>query len=458
MSEILYTFIVPSINLSISDSGNTPNISINNTGDLPNLSITQSGDTINVSIEQSGNPPNVNIYDYFLHAESHLKGGADQIDHNLLFGVQGGESGNYYHLNSGEYSNLVTGQIIRPSGTSFDFIKGDGSLDNTSYVKVEDLASSLTLYPTSATSDISGYYKLVTTPLDVNYDDPALNIPTGPITGSDQLIASLASESGLLVGDLGIFNITTIGNIKKTGGSTSSKATFHFEVHKRDSGGTEELIAMSSETLEVTEDFYVQFFAAAVFNDGVFDASDRVILKFYGTKIGGGSSPSYNFQFGGTTPVRVLLPVPVHVLLSDYLPYEGAIKDVDLGIYNLSAANIYSNGDLVATTGHLQSYVSGASGYLQAQISANPAYFETSINYTALSTDSTINCLSGLTLFLPTASGLAGKIYRVKTVATGAVIVTGFASETIDGETFQSLTQWDCMEIQSNGTSGWVII
>lgn len=38
-------------------------------------------------------------------------------NHNALDGKQGGQSNQFYHLTSGEYSNLVTGEVVRPEET-----------------------------------------------------------------------------------------------------------------------------------------------------------------------------------------------------------------------------------------------------------------------------------------------------------------------------------------------------
>jgi hypothetical protein len=51
------------------------------------------------------------------HSVTHQKNGSDELAHNLLGGLDGGQSGEYYHLTSGEYSNLVTGSVVRPNET-----------------------------------------------------------------------------------------------------------------------------------------------------------------------------------------------------------------------------------------------------------------------------------------------------------------------------------------------------
>jgi hypothetical protein len=63
--------------------------------------------TINVGVDETtliqagiGLPP---------HSVTHTNGGSDELNHNLLAGLQGGSGGQYYHLSSGQYFNLITG-------------------------------------------------------------------------------------------------------------------------------------------------------------------------------------------------------------------------------------------------------------------------------------------------------------------------------------------------------------
>ena len=63
-----------------------------------------------------------------------------------------------------------------------------------------------------------------------------------------------------------------------------------------------------------------------------------------------------------------------------------------------------------------------------------------------------------VTITLPTAVGIGGRMYTVKCIDdTNTVTVTGDGSETIDGETAQTLNQWDSMRIVSDGEN-WLII
>ena len=216
---------------------------------------------------------------------------------------------------------------VTATGTTNQFIKGDGTLgttvtrtselindgDNgsTHFISLQDLPSNLILYATTAASDISGYSKLVTSLTDPSYNTGATDVSTGAITGTDQLISSLASPTNIIIGNPGVFNITTVGNIRRISGT--GDATFYFQAYKRTSGGTETLVAISDNTLPIGNGTYAEFLAIGLWNDGVFLSTDRIVLKFYANRIAGGSNPTFEFQFGGSTPVRTFVPIPLNV-------------------------------------------------------------------------------------------------------------------------------------------------
>jgi len=192
-------------------------------------------------------------------------------------------------------------------------VSGD-SVDNTDPLNpiVKSIAN-LSFYSTTAASDIAGYVKLVTNITDPDYDDPGVNIPTGAITGQNMLLSSLAAAPGVFIGNPGVITISTVGEIRRTSGT--GLAEFYFEAYLRDSGGTETLIGISNNTAPVSQSVYTQFQASLLLNNGVFTATDRLVLKFYGNRIAGGSNPQYDFLFGGTNPVRTLFPIPAGLLV-----------------------------------------------------------------------------------------------------------------------------------------------
>ena len=231
----------------------------------------------------------------------------------------------------------------------------DGDDGISHFITLNDLPSNLTLYATNAASDISGYFKLVSSITDPSYNTVAVNIPTGPITTTNQFIASLATSPNVIVGNPGIFNVTTIGNIQKLSGT--GNAEFYFEVWKRVAAGTETLITTSAYTLPVLNSGYAEFSASALWNDGVFLATDRIVLKYYATRIVTGSDPSYQFQFGGLSPVRTLVPIPLTVAPGNAISIVS--KDIaDSAVLTgttastlmksvLIPANTYTTGDVV---------------------------------------------------------------------------------------------------------------
>ena len=206
-------------------------------------------------------------------------------------------------LYDNDLSNLIASNV-KAAIDELDLKKAD----------VEKLSSNIILYPTITAADVSGYFKLVN-----SVDDPAYpaetNVSTGIIGDTDTLISTLIADANLFVGNPGIINITTLGQIRQTSGNRH--AVFWFELWKRDGSGTETLIATSGNTPPVSSNTFEQFAENALLNNGVFVSTDRIVIKFYGVKSEtGGSDPVYEFKFGGSDPVRTLIPVPISVIPS----------------------------------------------------------------------------------------------------------------------------------------------
>jgi hypothetical protein len=203
----------------------------------------------------------------------------------------------------------VGGGGVVPTKTSDLINDGD---DGNPFISLNDLPSNLVLYPTTAASDIPTYFKLVSSITDPSFDAVAVNVSTGAITTANQFISALVTTPNVIVGNPGVLNISTIGNIRRTAGT--GNAEFYFEVWKRNLAGTETLITTSGSTPPVFNGVYAEFSASALWNDGIFLATDRIVLKFYGKRVAGGSNPTYDFQFGGSIPVRSLVPLPLTVI------------------------------------------------------------------------------------------------------------------------------------------------
>ena len=203
---------------------------------------------------------------------------------------------------------------------------------------ISSLASNVTYYSTTDSSDVEGYFRLVTSTLDSDFDDTPVNVPTGVIDSDNIFIASLVSDSATIVGETGFINVSTVGSVRRSSGFGS--ADFYYEIYKRDSSGSEELLTTSNTTREVNVDTYEQFSASALLPNTLFTEKDRVVLKYYGNRTTGFGSPTFEFQFegSGNSPVRTLFPVPVDVvpltnnaedILVDTTNFDGVLGGAD---------------------------------------------------------------------------------------------------------------------------------
>ena len=237
------------------------------------------------------------------------------------------------YINKLSTNNTTTNGEIRvlvhviPSASNISYDNSDadiqsqsvkGALDELSLTKanVGDLASNIALYPTTASSDIVIYNRMVKDINDEDYDEIAVNVSTGAITVTDQLVGQLIADENLFVGNPGTINITTIGNIRRTTGNNNQYAAFYFKLFKRNQAGTETLIATSNETPDVrplTNNIYEQFSTSALLSNATFISTDRIVIRYY-ANLTGNVGAEYEFQFGGANPVRTLLPIPLNVI------------------------------------------------------------------------------------------------------------------------------------------------
>ena len=231
--------------------------------------------------------------------------------------------------------SIETFALLSDIPTKTSELTNDGQDGIHPFLSVLDLPSNLILFPTTTSADVSGYFKLVTSLDDPDYDEPAVDVSTGAITTTGQLIASLVTVPNLINGNPGVFNVSTYGNIRRTSGSGT--AEFYFEIYQRNAAGTETLIGTSGTTTPVNTGVYTQFSESALWNNGVFLDTDRIVLKFYANRIAGASNPTYDFQFGGDEPVRTLVPIPLSVLPSQIPTLKEVLTQGNRTIYEADA-------------------------------------------------------------------------------------------------------------------------
>jgi len=230
-------------------------------------------------------------------------------------------------------------------------------------LNISDLPTNLTLYPTTVASDIPGYVKMVTSIHDPDYNTVAVDVSTPVITTTSQLVSQRVSAPGVLVGQPGVFNITNFGNIRRLSGTGT--ATFYFEVYHRNLAGVETLICTSGISAVVSSSTYVEFTASAVWNDGDFVATDRIVVKTYANRIPGNSDPVYQVQYGGSSPVRTLLPVPFSVVDAGY-----ELKANKSDSFMASSSITYASTKAVVDGLATKAPTTGSANYIQNQNSS----------------------------------------------------------------------------------------
>jgi len=218
------------------------------------------------------------------------------------------------------------------------------------------LSSNITLYRTLVDSDVVGYKKLVTSTADSDYPVEATAVSSGAITTTDQYIAGAISPANLFVGNPGQINIFSIGRVRKASGNNNQNAEFFFRIYKRDSAGIETLLATSAVTGVVSSTKWLTFNAIALLNNGNFVATDRIVVKSYANVVGiaGGT---FEYEFGGINPFRLLIPVPVSVIsasvasaiFTDTTNFDKILSHLDINVQkSLETLDNHSHTD--ATT------------------------------------------------------------------------------------------------------------
>jgi len=231
-------------------------------------------------------------------------------------------------------NDITAASFIKEGGFDFQFLKANGDVDNNTYLTSADLPSTLDLYATTSPDPIiAGYTALVRNITDLRYDTIAVDVPTPTITGtiaSPTFCGAVISDPSILLGNPGVFNFSVIGKIRRTGGSTSSGADFFYGIYKRDILGVETLIANSSPVVvPANGGTYIEYISIALWNDGTFLSTDRIVLKFYGIQTGGGSGAAYEFQFGGTDPVRGTAAISSAIIPNLYLRDLADVEKTD---------------------------------------------------------------------------------------------------------------------------------
>jgi len=157
----------------------------------------------------------------------------------------------------------------------------------------------------------------------------------------DDYIGGWISASGEAPNKLlkGVYNwyIT----MEKTGGTKTLKV--YWKLYERKSDSTEVLVATSSNSNEINGKA-TYLVPLQLDDDYIPDSGSRIVGKLYADVSGGGSSPTIRVYYQGNTSSRWEIPANSEIFKNIFVPYDGAMQDVDLGSYDLTTTGTIDGG------------------------------------------------------------------------------------------------------------------
>ncbi len=129
--------------------------------------------------------------------------------------------------------------------------------------------------------------------------------------------------------------------------STGTKTVQLFgELYQRTSGGTETLLSTTALTIPLSGVDAAYIFQGAIPTGIIFLATDRIVSRFRAVVSGGGSAPTVVLSMEDNTSARTEIPAS-SVDVTNFVPYTGALFDVDLNSKNLTTTGTSTAGQII---------------------------------------------------------------------------------------------------------------
>lgn len=171
----------------------------------------------------------------------------------------------------------------------------------------------ITFYGLTEAGAVGGYDRLALSTTDPDYSSTHTDTSVGPVTGTDILLGGWVADQGIVEGLITEANGDILFAVRRTAGSAA--AQFHVEVYHRTSGGTETLLGTSGQSSAFSNATYEAHDLKIIIAEQNFLVTDYLVLKFYATRTGGGSDPTYDIKIEGLSdPARFILPVASSVV------------------------------------------------------------------------------------------------------------------------------------------------
>jgi len=125
---------------------------------------------------------------------------------------------------------------------------------------------------------------------------------------------------------------------KKTGGTKDVQ--FFYRTYKTNLTGGDEVLLGESGKTDNFDAVRTNFDIWKYFNGTDMETTDRIMVRGYAFVSGGGSAPSIEAYIQGASHTRLEIPIGA-VSVEKFIPYTGAINNVDLGTKNITASNFF---------------------------------------------------------------------------------------------------------------------
>ena len=241
----------------------------------------------------------------------------------------------------------------------------------------------LTYYLTNSASDVATYYKQTTTPQVALTSLPFASVTNGQLLAT--FISDPSNPNRLSIPDGQYLNHLHLG---KTGGTKDLQV--RAEIWETTSSGVDivKLADLGPSTIITGSGSTEYIIGYNTVEKTLSAVTSRIATKVYAVVSGGGSAPSISIFQGDGSDSRSNLPAPV-VDATNYVPYTGALNDIDLGSKNITTTDVIVSGATALTIAHFDatknieslplatypsltelSYVKGVTSAIQAQIDA----------------------------------------------------------------------------------------
>ena len=157
--------------------------------------------------------------------------------------------------------------------------------------------------------------------------------------------------------------------LEKTAGTQDLRV--YWKLVERKTDNSETIIATSSKSnLISSKGSYIV--PLQLNDDYIPDSGSRIVGKLYADVSGGGSAPTVRLYYQGNTSSRWEIPANSEIFKRIFVPYDGAVKDVDLGSHDLTTTGTIDGGavkvggtDVLTQSTSFSGDVSGAYNNLQ---------------------------------------------------------------------------------------------